>query len=91
MSEIDWCHCVPSAGSQRGWTLDPLLGLWVCSTCRNPSKATYDAAFLEDRFNMDEDTCATCGYPAWWTDNDCEACAMSWAEAMSEVHGRMQA
>jgi hypothetical protein len=37
----EWCVCVPPSGSQRGWTLNPLTGVWVCSICRNPSKATY--------------------------------------------------
>jgi hypothetical protein len=47
-----WCHCVPSAGSQRGWTLNPLNGLWVCSICRLPSKATYELSDLHDRIDV---------------------------------------
>jgi hypothetical protein len=40
MSE-NWCHCVPPNGSSRGWTLDPARDLWVCSICRQPSKAIF--------------------------------------------------
>ena len=35
----EWCHCVPA--QNRGWSLNPLTGVWVCSICSNPSKAVY--------------------------------------------------
>jgi predicted amidophosphoribosyltransferase len=81
MTNDNWCHCVPANGSSRGWTLNPLNGVWVCSTCRLPSRATYEV----------EDICCECGFPSWWVDNECPECGMSFDEAMSEVHGRMQA
>lgn len=37
----NWCLCSPTAGSQRGWSFDPAQDLFVCSTCRKPSKAIY--------------------------------------------------
>jgi hypothetical protein len=33
-----WCRCVPD--KNRGWSLDYVRGVWVCSMCHEPSKAT---------------------------------------------------
>lgn len=73
----NYCICTPD--KNRGWTLNPLSGMWVCSMCALPSKATYEIE------NSDV-ICDICGYPDWWTDNDCPACGgMDWDSSLDNV------
>lgn len=40
--ETMWCNLMEKGhGKFSGWSYDPTRDMWVCGSCRKPSKATY--------------------------------------------------